>query len=194
MFPEDQALDQQSLPKVKMPIDDAYAKPPIGSPGRKGFRVTLDQGALVRPLDSLPTSQVGGAPVTLHGNHRDAKRLGDFLFAETAKEAQFDDARGAWIGFVQPGQHVVKCQEIFAARDWIPAVNGRQADALLHTASFLGHTRPCVVDEDPPHRLCGDGKEMGAVVVGDGLRTQQAQAQLVDQRVRFECVIGALMV
>jgi hypothetical protein len=51
-----------------------------------------------------------------------------------------------------------------------------------------------VVDENPPHRLCGDGKEMGAVSEGDGLRTQHAQAELVDQRVRFECVIGALMV
>ena len=35
---------------------------------------------------------------------------------------------------------------------------------------------------------------MGAVVVGDGLRTQHAQAELVDQRVRFECVIDALLV
>ena len=51
-----------------------------------------------------------------------------------------------------------------------------------------------MVDEDPPHRLCGDGEEVGAVVVGDGLRTQHAQAELVDQRVRFECVIGALTV
>jgi len=34
---------------------------------------------------------------------------------------------------------------------------------------------------------------MDAVVVGDGLRTQHTQAELVDQRVRFECVIGALM-
>jgi hypothetical protein len=66
----------------------------------------------------------GGAPVTLHRNRRDTKHLGDFLFAETAKEAQLDDARGAWIGFLQLGQNFVECKKIFAARDWIPAVNG----------------------------------------------------------------------
>ena len=35
VFPEDQVLDQQSLPKVKMPIGDAYAKLPDWKPRTK---------------------------------------------------------------------------------------------------------------------------------------------------------------
>jgi len=38
-----------------------------------------------RQLANQPGS--GGAPVTLHRNHRDGKRFGDFPFAKTAKEA-----------------------------------------------------------------------------------------------------------
>ena len=36
VVPEDQVLDAQSLPKVKMPIGDDYARCPSGSPGRQG--------------------------------------------------------------------------------------------------------------------------------------------------------------
>jgi hypothetical protein len=35
VIPEDQALDQQSLPKVKMPIGDNYAKLPDWKPRTK---------------------------------------------------------------------------------------------------------------------------------------------------------------
>jgi cytochrome c len=33
VIPEDQVLDKQSLPKVKMPIGDDYARLPVWKPG-----------------------------------------------------------------------------------------------------------------------------------------------------------------
>ena len=40
VIPEDQVLDQQSLPKVKMPLGDNYAPCLTGSRGRQGSRAT----------------------------------------------------------------------------------------------------------------------------------------------------------
>src|SRR4029434_1697790 len=51
-----------------------------------------------------------------------------------------------------------------------------------------------MVDEDPPHRLRGDGKEVRAIVEGDRLGAEQAYTQFVDKRVRLERVIAAFVV
>jgi hypothetical protein len=40
VIPEDETLDAQSLPKVKMPIGDKYASLPDWKPGRQGSKVT----------------------------------------------------------------------------------------------------------------------------------------------------------
>jgi cytochrome c len=54
VIPEDAALDKQSLPKVKMPIGDDYARLPDGKPGTP----RLPDYPFSRWGDVAPLSQV----------------------------------------------------------------------------------------------------------------------------------------
>ena len=49
-----------------------------------------------------------------------------------------------------------------------------------------------MIDQDPPHRLSGNGKEVSPILIGDRLVTEEAYTQLIHQCVWFERVIRAL--
>jgi len=54
----------------------------------------------------------------------------------------------------------------------------------------LSPTRP--VDKDPPHRLSGDSEEVCPVVIVDRPTSEDADAQLVHQGIRLQCMIAPL--
>ena len=123
----------------------------------------------------------------------DADDFGDFVFGETAEEPELYDARGAGIERFEFRQRCVERQEIFVLCDWIPLVDRAQTDLLLDTASLLRDAGARMVNQNPPHRLRGDGEEMCARFKGDRLGAEQAHAQLVHERVRLECVVSTLV-
>jgi cytochrome c len=54
VVPEDQILDAQSLPKVKMPIGDEFASYLSGSPGREGFKVIPTRSGFTHGFTARP--------------------------------------------------------------------------------------------------------------------------------------------
>jgi hypothetical protein len=60
VIPEDQVLDKHSLPKVKMPIGDDYARLPEWSPGRRGCRVIPTSPSVQSVLTSILESGYSG--------------------------------------------------------------------------------------------------------------------------------------
>lgn len=58
----------------------------------------------------------------------------------------------------------------------------------LRCCSFAG-----VIDQNPPHHLRGDSKEVRAVLPGDPFLAEQPQLRLVDERRRLQGVVRAFM-
>src|SRR5262245_37643670 len=63
---------------------------------------------------------------------------------------------------------------------------------MLDVGAAFRITAPGMVDEDAPHRLSRDRKEMGAVLPVHALVVDQAHVSLVDQRGGLQAVAGAL--
>lgn len=132
-------------------------------------------------------------PVALHGDCGDADDFSDFVLGETAEEPELDDTSRARIERFEFRQRRVERQEILVLCDWIPLVDRAQTDLLVDAASLLRDASPRMVDQNPSHRLRSDREEVSPGLVGDRLGAEQADAELVHQRVGLECVLPAFV-
>ena len=131
-------------------------------------------------------------PVALHGGGRDAHRLGRLLDRQPAEEPQLDDARLARVELGQPGERGVE-------RDHVDRALGRrrlqplvERDARLAAAALQRVARARPLDQDLPHRVRGDGGEVGAVLPALGAVLEELEVRLVDERRRLQRLARAL--
>ena len=99
------------------------------------------------------------------GDYRHTERLGNFLFAERADEAQLDDSRRTRIGTLESRQRLLQDQNVFTRRGRSPAVDRREVYTLLDAAAFVGAAGTRVIDEDAAHHVRGDREKVGPVGV-----------------------------
>src|SRR5205814_8691097 len=69
-----------------------------------------------------------------------------------------------------------------------------QRDWTSTTASPGCLSCPCVVNQDVTHRLCGDAKEMGAILKVFLFLFDHAQVRFMDERGRLQRMAGILLV
>jgi hypothetical protein len=58
-------------------------------------------------------------------------------------------------------------------------------------ATFARDASSCVIDENPSHRLCRDGKEVRPVAIRNRLAADEANAEFIHDSIWFERVIAA---
>jgi hypothetical protein len=150
---------------------------------------------LSRPAGSEATHEPRPSrlPVAFDGNHRDAYDFGHFVFRQPTEEPELNDPRCARIEGFELRQRHVERHQIFILCHRIPPVDGAQGEPLLRAAPLLRDTGPRMVDQNPSHRLRGNGKEVSARPIGDWLGAEQADAQFIHERMRLECVVPALV-
>ena len=135
----------------------------------------------------------GDLPIAFHRDNRDSQHLGHFVFLKSAEESQLHHSGCPRIGPCELRERLIQEQHVFVVRDRIPAVDGAQADLLLLAATLAGDSCPGMIDEDPPHRLGGDGKEMRAVLIRHRFAAHQPNPEFIDERMRVERVTAAFM-
>jgi hypothetical protein len=119
------------------------------------------------------------------------QHLGRLLDAQAAEEAQLDHLGFARLHLLEGGQRIIQRHQIAAPRgagvERFVQIHVRQLPAPL-----LGQARFGCIHQDPPHHLCGNGKEVRPVVPADVFRVHQAKIRFVQQRRGLECVAGLL--
>src|SRR5208282_60008 len=94
---------------------------------------------------------LGGAPVPHHGDGRYLEHLGRLFYAESAKEAHFDDLH---LTRIEPRQRVHRIVERHQVRRSVAAHHGRLFQRnMLHAASSLQVMTPRMFNQNAPHQL-----------------------------------------
>jgi len=84
----------------------------------------------------------------------------------------------------------VKIDQLLAGHCRTPSTRVRERHALQCASSLVRDPGARVINQDAAHGLCGDGQEMGAVLIGNRLAADQAEIELVDDGVGFKGVVG----
>ena len=135
--------------------------------------------------------RLGGAPLALRRRGRHLQHVSRFFDGEPAKRAEFHDLRQAAIDGFQALERIIQREHGYLVG------NGRldsliDRHALDTIAPLARVVATGVVDEDPPHDLCGDTKEMRSTPPIDLPLIDESQVRFVDERRRLQGVAHPL--
>ena len=144
--------------------------------------------------DLLSEPRESRHPRSLDRLARYAQGLCRFLDRKTGEYAALDDAKGAFVDLREALQREVDRQHLFdfrvsEERHVVLVIKG---DGAVFAAAFDPRARPRVIDQDPPHRLGGDGEEAIAIGGGKLALPQKAKIDLMNEGGGRERVIGRL--
>ena len=136
---------------------------------------------------------LGGAPLALRRRGRDLQHECRLFDGEPAKRAEFHDLREAVIDGFQALERIDPARARISRR--VPAVSTASSSDTHWTPSpaLARVVATGVVDEDPPHDLCGDAKKMGPIPPIDMALIDEAQIRFVDERRRLQSMAHPLM-
>jgi hypothetical protein len=133
----------------------------------------------------------GGAPVTLDGRWRHAEDVRSCFDRESAERAKLDDPGQRRVDPLQASKRVIQHEDgNFVWRgDVFRFIDGHTplAVAPLDRGVTTG-----VIDQDPPHDLCGDAKEVCAILPVDLALIDEPQVDLVNERRWLQGVVSTL--
>jgi hypothetical protein len=110
-----------------------------------------------------------------------------FFDGETAKRPQFHNLREAAIDAFQTSERIIQREHGYLVGCCL--LNGLVDRHALHTIAALDSVvTTSVVDEDAPHDLCGDTKEMSPTPPIDLPLIDKSQICFVDERRRLQGV------
>src|SRR5262249_39314240 len=98
----------------------------------------------------------------------------------------------ARVSLFQLRQERVQIEQLFDRKCGDPAYALREGHPLLFAASLFSNSGAGMIDENTPHRLSCDGKEVSSVLVRDRLPAENAQVQLVHHGAGFARMIPTL--
>lgn len=120
-------------------------------------------------------------PLALHRRRRETHRLPGFLDRQSAEEPQLHQPALLGVEGGEPRQHLIQRENIdTASRRGTGCVN--QGHRPHAATAFGSRARPRVIDQDSPHQLRGDAKELRAVLPVRAVLIDQFQIGLVHER------------
>ena len=143
---------------------------------------SVGMGGAQRAVEPRPRE----GPVRVHRAGRHAQRLRGLLDRQAAEEAQLDDLRLARILDARASRAPRRRRAGRRPARSPGRRSRRAARGPRSAAAPLRAPAPRDVDQHPPHHPGRDAEKVPAVLPADRIPSEQAEAQLVDQRGRLQ--------
>ena len=133
-------------------------------------------------------------PVAFDGTFRDLEQVRHFRHFESGKETQLDNSRLPFVQFAEPVDGLIQGQQLImvevATEQWCHHVT--EGYLLPLSPAFDPAAFARMVDQEPAHHLCPDGKKMISSLPLEAILIDQPQVGLVDQGGRLQGVVRTL--
>src|SRR5690242_7350076 len=139
-------------------------------------------------LPAQPSS--GEIPIPDHCVRRNSQHFGRFFYAQTTKEAHFEDSALAFVGLCKALQREIQAHNLFhlvRREDYCSLYRNVKRTA----STLLAAPQPRVVDENVPHHLGGDGEKVRAIPPSGVHSRNQSKKRFLHQGGRLHRVIFA---
>ena len=131
-------------------------------------------------------------PLAPNGRERDAQRFGGFRHAEAREVAELHEPSFLWIERGEARERVVEREKIDRIQRRLRrrgrtlrvplAIDGAERDLHRRGAALEGMAPACMVHENAPHDLRGDGKELRAALPSRVVLRVEAEPGFVHKR------------